>query len=443
MIITKKHLPRRMVLRGAGATIALPLLDAMVPALSASRLTAANPSKRFAAVYVGMGMTMSAWTPPATEELQLTPTLHPLAAFKDRIVVASGLACRQADGNDGGPHPRCQATWGTGTRAKRTEGVDVRAGVSMDQVAAKLLASETQLASLELSLESAEMLGTCALGFSCAYSNTIAWRDATTPLPMENNPRAVFERLFGVTNTTESKVRLNGLAADRSLLDSIVGKVPQFKKRLGPSDQRKLDGFLDAVRDAERRIQKAQQQIERELPVVEQPGGVPETFADYSKLMFDLLTLAYQCDMTRVSTFLLMREGSLRTSAEVGVPEPYHPLSHHQNDPEKLAKLAKVNTYHTSLFGYFLEKLRSTNDGDGSLLDHTLLLYGSGMSNSNAHWPFDVPTLVVGGSLFDVKGGRHVLYEEGTSLASLQLSLLHRIGVHADSFGDSAEPLAL
>lgn len=445
MIITKKYLPRRTVLRGLGATIALPLLDGMVPAFAAPRNSAARPVRRLSVVYVPMGMNMSKWTPAAEGSLELSPILQPLAAFQDRLTVVGGLASEEATGNDNGPHPRAQTAWLTGARAKRTEGVDLHAGISMDQIAAREFGKETQLASLELALEAVDTLnGGCAsYGYSCVYSNTIAWRSATTPLPMEVNPRAVFERLFGAADTTDQKTRLARIQKDRSLLDAVTEKIASLEKRLGPRDRTKLAEYLDSVRDVERRIHKAEEQVGQEVPTVERPAGIPATFEEHGKLMYDLLTLAYQGDLTRVSTFLYGREASVRTFPEIGIPDPWHPLSHHQDIPEKLEKQAKLNIFHMGLFAYFLEKLRSTADGDGSLLDHTLLLYGTGMSNSNLHVYEDLPTLVVGGQAVPTKGGRHLRYPKGTPLANLHLTLLDKIGVPVQHFGDSTGELNL
>ena len=443
MIVTKKCLPRRTVLRGLGATIALPLLDGMVPALAALRHTAAQPVRRFGAVYVGMGMNMKEWRPPEQEALQLSPILQPLAPFQDRLLVVSGLDSKEADGTDGGPHPRVQTSWLTGARAKPTEGVDLRAGISLDQIVAREFGQKTQLASLELGLESVDLLGTCFLGYSCAYNNTIVWRTPTTPLPMENNPRAVFERLFGVAESTDPRARLAYVQKSSSILDSVTQEVAELQRGIGPGDRTKLTEYLEAVRDIERRLQRAEEQVDQELPVVEKPMGIPASFEEHCKLMFDLLTLAFQTDLTRVSTFLMVREASVRSYPEIGISDSHHPLSHHQNNPEKLAKLAKLNLFHMTMFAAFLEKLQSTPDGDGSLLDHTLLLYGSGMSDSNLHLPKQVPTLVVGGKEHGITGSRHLQCPDGTPLANLELTLLEKLGLQVERFGDSTGELNL
>jgi hypothetical protein len=445
MMITKKYLPRRTVLRGLGAALALPLLDSMTPAFAGVRDTAAKAVRRLGVIYVPMGMNMAKWTPPTEGALELTPILEPLASFRDRLVVVSGLDSQEGTGNDNGPHPRVQAAWLTGARARQTDGIDIRAGVSMDQIAARAFANETQFASLELALEAVDTPnGGCAnFGYSCAYSSTIAWSTPTTPLPMEFNPRAVFERLFGTSASTDQRTRLAQIQRNRSLLDAVTEKIARLEKRIGPGDRAKLTQYLDAVRDVERSIQKAEEQVARELPVVDRPVGVPATFEEHAKLMYDLLALAYQCDMTRVFTFLYGREASIRSFPEIGVSDGWHPVSHHGDNPVQLEKQAKINIYHMKMFAYFLEKLRSTADGDGSLLDHTTILYGSGMSDSQRHMPLNLPTLIVGGPTADIKGGRHIRYPHGTPLANLHVTLLEKVGVPAEHLGDSTGELDL
>jgi hypothetical protein len=443
MIITGAHLPRRTILRGVGASIALPFLDAMVPPLAATRASAAQPVKRLGIVYLPMGMNMAKYTPLSEGALELSPVLSPLESFRDRTLVISGLDSKEADARDGGVHPRCQTTWATGVKARATEGVDLRAGTSWDQFVARELGRETQLGSLELGIEPPAMGGSCGVGYSCAYSSTISWRNETTPLPMENNPRAVFERLFGASDTTDSRARLDLIQRDRSILDGVSDKLTRLRKGIGPSDGRKLEQYLDAVRDVERRVQKAEEQVEQELPVVDRPAGVPPTFEEHARLMFDLLALAFQTDMTRVATYLMAQEQSVRTYPEIGVPDPHHPLSHHANDPAKLEKQAKLNTYMLQQFSYFLEKLRGTNDGDGTLLDHSLLICGSGMSNSNEHLMFNVPTIVIANKATGIRGGRHVRVAKGTPLTNLQLSLMSAVGVQIEKFGDSNGELNL
>ena len=443
MIIAKKHLSRRTVLRGLGASIALPLLDGMVPALAAMRTTAAAPVRRFGAIYVGMGMNMPVWTQPKEGALEINTILKPFEAVKDRILVLSGCDSKNGDGIDGGQHPRMQTSWLTGCRANRTEGVDIHAGTSLDQIVAREWEQHTQLASLELAIESTDLLGTCSLGYSCAYNNTIAWRTPTTPLPMENNPRNVFERLFGASDSTDRRSRLEDIQTDRSVLDSVTDKVTSLRADLGARDRSKLSEYLDAVRDVERRVAKAEEQVDRELPVVDRPVGIPPTFEEHVKLMFDLQTLAFQTDLTRVFSFLMVREASVRSYPEVGVPDSHHPLSHHQNAPEKLEKQARLNTFQMSLLRYFVDKLAATPDGDGTLLDHSMFLYGSGMSDSNLHLPKNLPTLLVHGKGYGIQGNRHIKAGPGTPFSNFQLSLLDKLGLDVESFGDSTGEIQL
>ncbi len=445
MIITKKHLPRRTVLRGLGAAIALPLLDGMVPAAAALRRTAAKPVPRFGVVYVPNGMAMSSWTPGATgAAFELPPILQPLAPFRDQLLVLSGLADELAfprAGEGAGDHARAAGTFLTGVHVKKTEGADIHAGISMDQIAAREFGKATQLASLELAIESVELLGACDGGYACAYGNTIAWRTPTTPLPMENDPRALFERLFGVGETTDPAARLERLRTNRSILDSVTEKAGQVRRQLHPSDRTRLNEYLEAIRDIERRIQKAEEQSDRELPLVEQPAGIPATFAEHATLMFDLLAVAYQADLTRVSTFMMGREVSGRAYPEIGVSDSHHPVSHHQNRPEMIAKLAKINTFHMQMFARFLETLRSTPDGDGSLLDHSMILYGSGISDSNTHFHDNLPVALVGGGGGQLKGGRHLQYPQDTPITNLYVSLLGKLGIPMEKFGNSTGKL--
>ena len=441
MIITRKHLPRRTVLRGLGATIALPLLDGMIPAFAGA--AAAAPVRRFGAIYAGMGMNMPVWTQPQAGPLAFNPILAPLKPYAERIAVISGCDSKEGDGIDGGQHPRMQTSWLTGCRANRTEGVDIRAGTSLDQIIARHWEHLTQLASLELAIESTDLLGTCSLGYSCAYNNTIAWRTPTTPLPMENNPRNVFERLFGASDSTGREARLWEIRTDRSVLDSVTRKAAGLRADLGAGDRAKLTEYLDAVRDVERRVRKAEEQVDRELPVVDRPVGIPPTFEEHVKLMFDLQTLAFQTDLTRVFTFLMVREASVRSYPEVGVPDSHHPLSHHQNAPEKLAKQAKLNTFQMAMLRYFVDQLAATPDGGGSMLDHTMLLYGSGMSDSNLHLPRNLPAVLVHGAGYGIQGNRHIMAQDGTPFANLHMTLLDRLGLDVERFGDSNGELEL
>jgi hypothetical protein len=447
MFVSRIHLPRRAFLRGLGATIALPLLDGMVPALSALAQTAARPVRRLGVVYAPNGMNIWRWR-PATEgaAFELTPVLEPLAPFRSQLLVLSGLSNQQADavpGEGGGDHSRGQAAFLTGVHAKKTQGPDFQAGVSMDQIAARELANDTQLASLELALESNDLVGGCELGLSCAYTGTLSWRGPTSPVPVEIDPRAIFERLFGSSDTTDPKARLERLQTERSILDSVTSDLQRLQRRVGASDRTKVADYLDSVRDIERRIQKAEEQSGRQLPLVEQPAGVPASFEEHARLMFDLMALAYQTDLTRVCTFMIGREQSTRTYPEIGVPEPHHPISHHQQRPEYLEKLAKINVFHLKIFASFLEKLRATRDGDGTLLDQVMLVYGSGLSNPDDHNHHDLPILLAGGGAGQLRGGRHIKYPLDTPLANLHLTLLDKMGVPIERLGDSTGKIEL
>jgi hypothetical protein len=435
MIIMKMSLPRRTFLRGVGATLALPLLDAMVPALSAAAKSPARPIGRLGVIYVPNGMAMEYWT-PGTEgpAFEMTPVLQPLAPFRDRLLIVTGLNGPAG----GGTHTGASTRFLTGVRAE----TDGTADVSMDQLVARELGRHTQLASLELALDGRDNSGTCEGKYICAFTNTISWRSRSTPLPMENNPRAVFERLFGDSGSTDPADRLDRLRRDRSILDSLTETVADLQRRVGAGDGRKIQEYLDAVRDLERRIQKAEEQSSIELVSVDRPAGVPATFEEHAKLMLDLQVLAYQCDLTRVITFMVGREFSGRTYPEIGVPEAHHPLSHHQGDSSKIALLAKVNTYHTTLLAYYLEKLAATPDGDGSLLDHLTLMYGAGMSDSNAHDYHNLPVALIGGSRGQLRGGRHVKYPDGT-WSNLLLSVMDKVGVQVGRIGDSTGRLPL
>ncbi len=439
MIITKMHLPRRAVLRGLGATLALPLLDSMVPALTALGKTAAAPVRRLGVFYVPNGMSMRYFVPKTEGVLSELPrTLEPLTPFLDQTLVLSGLADKVAaprpeDG--GGDHSRAAGTFLTGVHIKKSTSPE--AGISADQIAAFELGNETQLASLELALESVEILGGCEGVYSCAYVNSISWRTPTTPLPMENDPRAVFERLFGIAQSTDAAARLESLQRRGSLLDSVKEDLVRLNLRLGLGDRTKLTEYLEAVRDVERRIQMAEEQSDRELPVVEQPAGIPRDFAEHAKLMMDLLALAFQTDLTRVSTFMMAKEISARAYPEIGVSDSHHPLSHHQNDPRALDKLGMINRYHMEQFAHFVERLQSTPDGDGTLLDHAALIYGSGISDSNTHFHDDLPIALVGGAAAGIKGGRHIRYPSGTPLTNLYVTVLDMLGVPVEQFGDS------
>ena len=444
MIVLKKHMHRRTVLRGLGGALALPLLDSMVPAFAAPA-NAAKPVQRLGIVYVPNGIIMEKWTPAAEGAgFELTDTLQPLAPFRDRLLVLTGLAdhlASAAPGEGSGDHVRAGATFLTGVHPRKTEGPDIRAGISMDQIAAAHLGGETQLKSLELCVDPSELIGACEAGYSCAYSNTLCWRNPVTPLPMENRPRAVFERLFGDSDNTTEEARLSRIQEDKSILDSLLAEVGRFQRNLGPGDRSRLAQYLDAIREIEQRIAKAEKQSSRELPAMERPtGGIPSTFADHARLMFDLQVLTYQTDMTRVITFLMSREVSPRPYPEIGIPDPHHGLSHHQHRPESIAKLVKINHYHMEQFAYFLGKLQATPDGDGSLLDHLMMIYGCGISDGNDHLHTNLPILVAGGGAGRLRGGRHLRFSE-TPLANLHLTLLEKLGAPMETLGDSTGQL--
>jgi hypothetical protein len=415
MFITKKHLSRRSILRGMGVGLALPFLDAMVPAGTAFAQTAAAPKLRMGFLYIPHGAVLSAWTPIGEgRDFKFNRTLMPLEPFRENIVVVSGLSNKAASpsgpGDGGGDHGRSPATWLTGVHPKRTEGEDVRAAVTIDQMAALKIGQETQLPSLELATEDTTgLVGACDVGYSCTYINTLCWRTPTTPLPMEINPRVVFESLFGEgSNQAERTLRMH---REQSILDTVSSQVKRLQGDLSSSDKTRVNDYLDNVREIERRIQLAEKKTgETDLSLPETPLGVPDSHEEHSKLQFDLMALAFQADITRVSTFMMARELSSRTFGNIGVPDPFHATSHHQNDKEKLEKLTKINEYHVGLVAYFLNKLKNTQDGDGSLLDHTLLMYGSCMSNSNVHDHGPLPVFLAGGANGQLKGGRHVKF---------------------------------
>ena len=439
MFIRKVHLPRRTVLRGLGATLALPLLDSMVPALTALSRTAAAPIRRLGVFYVPNGMSMPYWSPPQVGPLtELPPTLQSLAGLEERVLMCGALDDEAANlVTGGGDHARSAGTFLTCVPFKLTTGADVYASVSMDQIAARELAKETQLASIELGIESNAMLGSCDAGASCAYTNTVAWRTPTTPLPVENDPRAVFERLFGTSGSTDPAARLARMRKDRSVLDAVNEELSDLEREIGPGDRLKLDEYLSAVRDAERRIEMAERQNTRELPVFDQPIGTPSDYAEHAKLMMDLLALAYQTDLTRISTFMLAREVSARAYPEIGVSDSHHPISHHQDKPVNLERLHKINEYHFRQFAHLVRKLAATPEGDGTMLDSTLLLYGTGISDSNTHFHDDLPVALIAGKATGVTGGRYVRYPRGTPIANLYITILEKMGFPLEKFGDS------
>ena len=435
MIITKKALPRRTFLRGMGATLALPLLDAMVPAATAATRTAALPVRRLGYVFMPMGCDITRWTPAGTDGKlgELSPILNSLGSVKEHVTAITNLELRNAYP---GSHATSNSAFLSAAKAKHTESSDYYLGTTADQLAAQQIGRETQLPSLELSMDMLQTTGQCDNGYACVYQNNLSWSSPTTPLPSEAHPRIVFERLFGEGgNLAERRAALRKRA---SLLDWVTEDIASLKRKLGPADQAKVTEYLDTVREVERRIQKAEADTANNaLPDLDRPLGVPAAYADHAKLMFDLQVLAMQGDITRVMTFQLARETSNRTYPEIGVSDPHHPLSHHGNDPEKIARMAKINAFHVSLFAYYLERLKATPEGDGSLLDHSLILYGSGIGNPNVHDHTNLPILVAGGAAGGMKGGRHLRYNEPVPLANLHLSLLDKVGVRIDSFADS------
>ena len=435
MFLTKMSLPRRTFLRGAGATLALPLLDAMVPAATALAQSAAAPAMRLGFTYVPNGMHPASFHPKGVgKDFAFSPILTPLAPFRDRVTVITGLSNALAGVGAGGPHTRVHAAFLNGVAPKLTEGADIEAATTIDQYAARKIGADTPLQSLELALEPGSF-GTCDNGYSCTYVNTFAWKTPTTPLPMENNPRVVFERLFGDGGTASA--RLSQMQEDRSILDWVTADVARLQRRLGPSDRSAVDEYLQAVRDVERRIQKTEQHNERSPATAEQPVGIPDSFDEHAKLMFDMQFLAYQADVTRVVTFQIAREQSVRAYPEIGVAESHHGVSHHSNQPDKIALNNKINSYHLSLFGGLVEKMRATRDGDGTLLDHAMLLYGSGFGDGNVHMPNNMNLVLVGGGCGRLEGGRHLQYPLDTPMMNLGLSLLDKVGVELDHLADS------
>jgi len=434
MFLTKKAIPRRTFLKNGRAVLALPLLDAMIPAATSWAQTAAKPVRRLGFVFIPMGCDQARWTPPGEGKLdELSPILSPLEPVKDQLTVLTNTRLQNAYP---GTHDTSNASFLSAAPAKHTESSDYYLGTTVDQIAAKEMGRQTQLASLQLAMDLNPLAGVCNNGYACVYQNCLSWSSPTTPLPSEAHPRVVFERLFGEGGN--SAARRAALQDRASLLDSFTGNIVKLKQRVGASDRARVDQYLDSVRQVESEIQRAEKSAaENTMPDADRPVGVPAAFADHAKLLFDLQVLAFQADITRVVTFQLTREQNNRTYPEIGVPDPHHPTSHHGGDPEKLAKISKINTFHVSLFSDFLQKMKATPDGDGSLLDHSVYVYGSGIGNSSIHDHENLPILVAGGAAAGMRGGRHIRFEKGTNLANLHLTLLDRVGVHLDSFMDS------
>ena len=446
MFITKKFIPRRTFLRGMGATLALPLLDAMIPASTAWAQTAAKPIRRLGFVFMPMGCDQSRWILPGNNLDTLSPILSSLAPVREHVTAITNLELQNAYP---GSHATSNSAFLSAAKAKLTESTDYYLGTTVDQIAAKQIGQETQLPSLELSMDLLQVVGICDNGYACAYHNNLSWSSPTTPLPAEAHPRIVFETLFGDGGSIAD--RQATLRKKASLLDWFNDDISRLNRNLGPSDRAKVSHYLETVREVERRIQKAEADTaDNPLPDLERPVGVPASYADHARLMFDLQVLALQGDVTRVITFQLARETSNRTYPEIGVPDPHHPLSHHGNDPAKIERMSKINAFHVSLFAEFLGKLKATPEGNGTLLDHSLYLYGSGIGNPNVHDHSNLPILVAGGAAGEMKGNRHIKYDKPTPLANLHLTLLDKVGVHLDSFADSTgkldelgEPLAI
>jgi len=434
MIITKKALPRRTFLRGMGATVALPLLDAMVPSMTALARTAAEPVRRIGFIYIPMGCDITRWTPASTDGTlkTLSPVLQSLEPFVDQLTVIDNLELKNAYP---GTHATSNAAFLSAAKAKWTESTDYYLGTTADQIAAQQVGRETVLPSLELAMDLLQTVGQCDNGYACVYQNNLSWSSPTTPLPSEAHPRIVFERLFGEGGSAAD--RRAALKRRASLLDWVRDDMARLQNTLGADDRRRVGQYLDSIREVERRIQKAESDSGDHLPDLDRPVGVPASYADHAKLMFDLQALAMQGDVTRVITFQLARETSTRTYPEIGVADPHHPLTHHGNNPEKIARMAKINAFHVSLFAYYIDRLKSTPDGDGTLLDHSVVLYGSGMGNPNVHDHVNLPIIVAGGGAGRMKGGRHITYKEPTPLANLHLTLLEKVGVRLERFADS------
>jgi hypothetical protein len=433
MAFLTKSLPRRTLLRGLGTTMALPFLDAMLPPFSLSAKPVAKPVHRFQTFYVPNGMAMEYWSPKSEgSDFELTPILEPLAAYRDQMLVLSGIKA-----NWNYIHAGASGSFLTGTTHGGRNEVEIIADVSMDQLLARRFARETQVASLELSMDLPANAGACTGNLSCAYTHTLSWRSPTQPLPMEWNPRAVFEKLFGDSDSTEAAARENRLRQRKSILDSVTDKLADLNRQLGPRDQAKVDQYTEAVRDVERRIQKAEEQSDIKLPAMGQPQGAPAVFEDHLAMMLDLQVLAFQSDLTRVISFMLSKEQSARPYPQIGVPEAHHPLSHHNNVPELIEHMSKINRYHAQLFSQYLAKLRATPDGDGTLLDHMTILYGSGISNSTQHSGDNLPLLLLGGGAGRLKGGRHLNYSGKPTMANLLVTLMDKLDVPVERLGGS------
>jgi hypothetical protein len=433
MMLSRKSLPRRTFLRGLGVTLALPLLDAMIPAATALAATPGAAVKRLGFVFMPMGCDITRWTPPGETLDVLSPILNSLEPVKKYVSILTNMELKNAYP---GSHATSNAAFLSAARAKHTESSDYYLGTTVDQIAAKQLGRETQLPSLEMAMDMLQLAGQCDNGYACVYQNNLSWSSPTTPLPAEAHPRLVFEQLFGEGGSKAD--RQATLRRRASLLDFVKDDIGRLGSTLGAADRSRVNEYLEAVRDVEQRIQKAERDVANNpMPDLDRPVGVPASYADHARLMFDLQILAMQGDVTRVMTFQLARETSTRSYPEIGVPDPHHPLSHHGNDPAKIARMARINAMHVGLFADFLGKLAKTKEGNGSLLDNSLYLYGSGMGNPNLHDHTNLPIIVAGGAAGGMKGNRHIRFEKTTPLANLHLTLLDKVGVHLDKFADS------
>jgi hypothetical protein len=446
MYVTRKHLERRTFLKGLGVALGLPMLDAMMPAFAGTTKLATSPV-RSAFIYVPNGVVMDHWTPAeAGRAFTFQRTLKPLDPFRDQTLVISGLMDNNANalGDGGGDHARAASSFLTASHPKKTGGSDIHVGVSVDQAIAQAIGSETRLPSLELGLDDSRVVGHCDSGYSCAYTNSISWRTPTNPLPPEANPRAIFERLFGDVDTSlDAATRARRERYRKSLLDMARDETQRLAGTLGPSDRHKVDEYLDSIREIERRIEKAETDGRNIAPTIDKPAGIPAAYSDHAKLLFDLQFVAFQSDLTRVTTMVMGREGSVRTYDEIGISDPHHPLSHHRNMPDALEKLTKINTFHMELFGQFIAKLRAAKDGDGTLLDRSMILYGCGIADSNRHTHEKLPIVVVGGANGNINTGRHVVLAKDTPVANLYAAMMGRHGVKRDGFGDSTGTLEI
>ncbi len=446
MFLTRKHLDRRTFLRGVGAAIALPMLDAMVPAFAATTKSVKTPV-RMSFVYVPNGVVMDNFTPKtAGKNFEMSRILKPLEPFREQMLVISGLMDNNANslGDGGGDHARAASSFLTASHPKKTGGSDIHVGVSVDQMVAQAIGSETRLPSLELGLDDSRVVGHCDSGYSCAYTNSISWSSPSTPLPPEANPRMVFERLFGDVDTSlDAATRARRERYRKSLLDMTREETQKLAGTLGSSDKHKVEEYLDSIREIERRIEKAETDGRTVTPTVDKPAGIPAEFAEHAKLLFELQFLAFQSDLTRVTSMVIGREGSVRTYQEIGIADPHHPLSHHRNMPEALEKLTKINEFHMGLFAQYIAKLQATPEGDGTLLDRSMILYGCGIADSNRHTHEKLPVVLLGGGNKTIHTGQHLVTKEDTPMANLYLAMMERQGVHPVSFGDSTAKLEI